>query len=179
MNKQYSVLEKFVVDHQESIYRLAYSYVHNRDDALDIVQEAICKAMNTKAGLRDPSGFKSWFYRIVVNTALDLLRKRKRVQPIEDEQLFAFMDGTEDTYTNIDLEQTLQHLPEMYRTVIVLRFFEDLTLEEVADVLHENLNTVKARLYRGLGLLKIQMDDTTPERGSEHGSTSRTAKSSI
>jgi RNA polymerase sigma-70 factor (ECF subfamily) len=132
MNNQHSIVEKFVVDHQKNIYRLAYSYVHNKDDALDIVQESIYKAMKTKAELRDPSELKSWFYRIVVNTALDLLRKRKRVQPTDDEQLYAFMDGVEDAYTDIDLERTLEDLPEMYRTVIVLRFFEDLTLEEVA-----------------------------------------------
>lgn len=158
MNNQHSILEKFILDYREHIYRLAYSYVHNKDDALDIVQESILKAMNTKSGFQDPATVRSWFYRIVVNTALDLLRKRKRLQPMEDELLYAFMNKAEDAYVDFDLNQALEGLPEKCRTVIVLRYFEDLTFEQVAEVLNENTNTVKARLYRALKLLKIQLD---------------------
>lgn len=158
MNNQHSILEKFILDHREHIYRLAYSYVHNKDDALDIVQESILKAMNTKSSFQDPTTVKSWFYRIVVNTALDLLRKRKRLQPMEDEQLYSFMNKAEDAYVDFDLNQALEGLPGNCRTVIVLRYFEDLTFEQVAEVLNENTNTVKARLYRALKLLKIQLD---------------------
>ncbi|WP_274365837.1 RNA polymerase sigma factor [Paenibacillus thermotolerans] len=170
MNDRDSILETFILDHKEHIYRLAYSYVNNKDDALDIVQESIYKAMKTKSRLQDPGAVKSWFYRIVVHTALDLLRKRKKIQPMEDDQLHAFMEQSEDDYADIDMDRTLRQLPEKYRTVIVLRFFEDLTFEEVAEVLNENINTVKARVYQALKLLKIQMEQPAPGRRRDYGS---------
>ncbi|WP_213525920.1 RNA polymerase sigma factor [Paenibacillus sp. J31TS4] len=172
MKNNRAMLEQFIVDYKENIYRLAYSYVHNKADALDIVQESIYKAMKTKSSLQDPGAMKSWFYRIVVHTALDLLRKQKKVQPMEEEQLHAFMYQSEDAYADVDIQQTLEQLPEKYRAVLVLRFFEDLTFEEVADVLRENINTVKTRLYQALKLLRIQMESTAPERRRENGSTS-------
>ncbi|WP_243644363.1 RNA polymerase sigma factor [Paenibacillus pinisoli] len=154
-----SMVMQFISLNKDSIYRLAYSYVRNKDDALDVVQDAIYKAMKTKASLKDPSAVKSWFYRIVVHTSLDFLRKRKKVQPMEDEKLQTFMDGAEDVYSDIDIEKTLEELPEKYRSVIVLRFFEDLKIEEVADVLNENVNTIKTRLYQALHVLKGEMKD--------------------
>ncbi|CAG7616945.1 RNA polymerase sigma factor [Paenibacillus allorhizosphaerae] len=116
--------------------------MRNKDDALDIVQDAIYRAMKTKASLKDPAAVKSWFYRIVVHTALDFTRKRKKVQPMEDEKLHAFMNSSEDVYSDVDIEKTLAELPEIYRSAVVLRFFEDLKIEEVAEVLHVNVNTV-------------------------------------
>ncbi|WP_318152646.1 RNA polymerase sigma factor [Paenibacillus terricola] len=157
MSSRNSALVPFIMEHQDNIYRLAYSYVHNKDDALDVVQESIYKAMKTKSPLQDSSAIKSWFYRIVVHTALDLLKKRKRVQPIEDEQLHAIMDESEDHYSDVDMTRSLEQLPDKYRIVVVLRYFEDLKIEEVAEVLHENVNTVKTRLYHALRLLRIEM----------------------
>lgn len=145
------------MEHQDNIYRLAFSYVHNKEDAMDIVQDAIYKAMKTKSPLQDSSAIKSWFYRIVVHTALDLLKKRKRVQPIEDEQLHAFMEQSEDHYPDVDMNRTLEQLPDKYRIVIVLRYFEDMKIEEVAEVMQENVSTVKTSLYQALRLLRIEM----------------------
>ncbi len=153
-----AILVLFITDYKENIYRLAYSYVKNKDDALDVVQEAIYKAMKSQSSIKDPNVMKSWFYRIVVNTALDLLRKRQRVQPMEDKNLHLLMDGSVDVYPDIDLINTLEELPEKYRSVIVLHYFEDLTIEEVAEVLSENINTIKTRLYQALKFLKIQIE---------------------
>lgn len=164
MSSRNSALASFVMEHQQNIYRLAYSYVHNKEDALDIVQDSIYKAMKTKSPLQDSSSMKSWFYRIVVHTALDLLKKRKRVQPIEDEQLHAFMDESEDRYADVDMNRALEQLPDKYRIVVVLRYFEDMKIEEVAEVLHENVNTVKTRLYQALRLLRIEMRSTSYEQ---------------
>lgn len=156
-------LEKQIEDHiiqdKEKYYRIAFSYVKNVEDALDIVQESIYKAMSTIESLKNPMYIKTWFYRIVVNTSLDLLRKQKKVVVIDKEVLDTHDLGTIDTYTNVDLERALDELPDYYRTIIILRFFEDLTIKEIAQVLDQNVNTVKTHLYKTLEKLRIKMND--------------------
>lgn len=157
------LLSDVVIKNKENYYRLAYSYVKNTDDALDIVQESIYKAISSIESLKNPKYIKTWFYRIVVNTSLDFLRKHKRVDVVEQEILERYIPGDEDDYENIDLHRALDELSPNYRTIIVLRYFEDLKIEEVADVLNENVNTVKTRLYRALKMLRVKMDDDLEE----------------
>ena len=152
-------LEDYIIKNKELFYRLAYSYVKNIDDALDVVQESIYKAFSSIDSLKNFDYIKTWFYRIIVNVSLDLLRKRKREIATDEEFLLNDDIGTVDNYPNIDLEKALEALPENYRSIIVLRFFEDLKLEEIAEILDENINTVKTRLYKGLEKLRISMDD--------------------
>lgn len=147
----------FITENKEDFYRLAYSYVKNKEDALDIVQESIKKAILTKGSIRDAKSIKSWFYRIVVNTSLDFLRKRKRVTFVDDETLDFYSSGKEDVYKHLDLEKSIDELPVKYRSIIVLRFFEDLKIEEVAQVLGEKESTIKTRLYKALDMLRIKL----------------------
>lgn len=160
-------LREEIADHiikfKDSHYRLAYSYTKNPDDALDIVQESIYKAFSSMDSLKNPSYIKTWFYRILVNTAIDFLRKRKKLIVVEEEVLLSFDSGEMDNYENIDLRVALENLPDNYRSVIVLRYFEDLKLEEIGEVLNENVNTVKTRLYSGLKQLRIKMEDESLE----------------
>ncbi|MEH7522547.1 sigma-70 family RNA polymerase sigma factor [Bacillus sp. JJ1503] len=154
-----NLFTEFVRENKENLYRLAYSYVKNSEDALDIVQDSIHKAMRSINSLQDFSMLKSWFYRIVVNTSLDFLRKHKRVSIVDAEMMETFSPGKEDHYDNIDLERAIDQLPPEYKSIIILRYFEDLKIDEVADVLNENINTIKTRLYKALKLLRIEMQD--------------------
>ena len=146
----------FVRTHQNSLYLLAYSYTKREQDALDVVQDSIQKGWLALERLSNHDQMKSWFYTILVRTAIDFLRKHKRVELIGDEALLQF--SWEDTYCNLDLEQALQHLPLQLREVIILRYFEDLIIEDVANILTIPLSTTKSRLYKALKLLKIELD---------------------
>lgn len=148
-----------VMEYKENYYRLAYSYVRNPHDALDIIQDSITKALASRETLKNPDTIKTWFYRIVINTALDLLRKQKREVAAAGEILTHYDSGAHDRYQDIDLEAAIQELPAQYRSIIVLRFFEDLKIEEIAEILNENINTVKTRLYNSLAKLRITMED--------------------
>ncbi|WP_213996452.1 MULTISPECIES: sigma-70 family RNA polymerase sigma factor [Tepidanaerobacter] len=152
-----------IIEFKERYYRLAYSYVKNSEDAMDIVQESIYKAFSSLDSLENPSYIKTWFYRIVVNTSVDILRKRKREILANETFLSSIDEGEYDSYENFDLKTALDSLPENYRTIIILRYFEDLKLQEIADVLNENVNTVKTRLYAGLKKLRIAMDEKNEE----------------
>lgn len=152
-----NLLIRFITENKENVYRLAFSYVKNTENALDIVQESIQKALSSLKTLKSEGSLKSWFYRIVVNTALDFLRKQKRIQLVDDQTLEFHSPKCEDVYHDLDLEKALEELPYAYRTVIVLRYFEDLKLEEIAEVMDENISTVKTRLYQGLRKLRVKM----------------------
>ena len=148
--------EKMLIDQYERFYRLAYSYVHNEADALDVVQESACKAIIQCKKLKDTTKLLPWLCRIVVNTSLDLLRNQIKEQPAEELPEAA----AEDKYEELDLKKALNRLEPENRTVIILRYFEDMKIEDIALVVDENVNTVKTRLYRSLKKLRIQLDDT-------------------
>ncbi|OGO77004.1 MAG: RNA polymerase subunit sigma-70 [Clostridiales bacterium GWB2_37_7] len=156
-------IEKQIADHvisnKESYYRLAFSYVRNVDDALDIVQESILKALSSMSSLKEPDYIRTWFYRIVVNTSLDFLRRQKKLVIVEDEILCSFDTGADDVYAVLDLQSVLETLPDNYRSIIILRYFEDLKLEEIAEILSENISTIKTRLYKALKWLRIKIEE--------------------
>lgn len=150
-------IAEYAVKYKENYYRLAYSYVKNADDALDIVQESIYKAISSASSLKNPDYIKTWLYRIVVNTSLDFLRKQKKNIAFDEEILESHDFETVDTYGDFDLQKALDNLPEKYRTVVILRYFEDLKIDEIAEILNENFNTIKTRLYKSLEKLGIKL----------------------
>ncbi|GGI17615.1 RNA polymerase sigma factor [Gottfriedia solisilvae] len=151
-------LVDFIMNNKDDFYRLAYGYVKNSNDAIDILQDSIQKAISSKNNLKKEQSLKSWFYRIVINTSLDFLRKQKRLVVVDEETIQSYSSGINDHYTNIDLERSLEALPPKYKSVIILRYFEDLKIEEVAEILKESPNTIKTRLYKALELLRIKMN---------------------
>ena len=158
-DKLYKEIENHVIENKEKFYRLAYSYVKNYDYALDIVHDSILKAFSSVDSLKNSEFIKTWFYRIVVNTSIDFLRKQKHTTIVDEETLLIYDTGKLDKYEDIDLKRALEDLPENYRIIIILRYFEDLKIDEIAEVLDENVNTIKTRLYKSLEILRINMID--------------------
>lgn len=146
----------FIRTQQKSLYLLAYSYTKNEQDALDIVQDSIQKGWLALEKLTKQEQMKSWFYTILVRTAIDFLRKHKRIELVGDDSILQLSE--QDTYHNLDLQQALHHLPSQLREVIILRYFEDLKIEDVALILEIPLSTAKSRLYKALKLLKIELE---------------------
>lgn len=153
-------IQSYLQNHQGDFYRLAYSYTKNRDDALDVVQEAIYKAIAKAHTLKDPRYLKTWFYRILVNESLTVIRKNKKY--IYDETFLEHLSYEgDDIDQSICLYKAVQLLEPKLRTVIILRYFEDMKLDEIAAVTKRNLSTVKSQLYKSLDILKnlIGSDD--------------------
>ena len=138
----------------ESLYRLAYTYVKNPDDAMDVVQESAYRAIKDCKGVRNKDYLSTWIYRIVVNTSLDMLRRKKKENITEELPEIP----VEDQYQDLELRTVLNQLDDKSRTIILLRYFEDLKLEDIADIVGDNLNTVKARLYRSLKKLRLNLE---------------------
>lgn len=153
------LLESFITEHQEAHYRLAYSYVRNKENALDIVQDSILKALRSIDRLEEINYLKTWFYRIIVNTSIDFIRKHRRITVMDDDILVVHLPQLEDEMTDMDLREAIDQLPPKYKTLIILRFFEDLKIDEIAEITGHNVNTVKTRLYRALKKLRIEVGE--------------------
>ena len=149
-------LVSFLTEHQAQFYRLAYSYLQNREEALDAVQNAVCSALEKQGSLHNTDAMRAWFYRILVNGCMDILRSRKRVTLIPPEALDS--GSYEDPLpSDGTLAQRVDALPPEISTIIKLRFYEELSLKEISAVTGCNLNTVKTRLYTGLKKLRISL----------------------
>lgn len=146
--------ETILTEKYEKYYRLAYSYMRNEHDALDVVQESAYRAIRDCGKVKNKDCLSTWIYRIVVNTALDLLRKQKKETLTRELPEIP----VEDRYQETELRTMLEQLDQKSRTIIILRYFEDLKLEDIADILGDNLNTVKARLYRSLKKLRLNLE---------------------
>ncbi len=148
------VIGRHINENADRLYRLAFRYVRNEEDAMDIVQEAACKLLRYQDKIKQPEYIDTLLYRITVNTALDFLRKRKH----ETVGLPLSEEGHEDDHGDLYALDMLNILDEKSRAIIILRFFEDKQLAEIADILQMNLNTVKTRLYSALRTLKKELE---------------------
>ncbi|WP_295580815.1 RNA polymerase sigma factor [uncultured Oscillibacter sp.] len=150
-------LTALLVEEQARFYRLAYSYLHNREEALDAVQTAVCRALEKQEELRAAEAARTWCYRILVNACMDQLRQRQRTVFLPPEDLDA--GSYEDPLPGDEsLARRVDALPPEVGTVVKLRFYEDLTLREISAVTGWNLSTVKTRLYGGLRKLRVDME---------------------
>ncbi len=161
MTKQtvYQQVETYIIENREAHYRLAYSYVKNKEDALDVLQEAIVKALQSAGRLQDARYLKTWYYRILINTSIDFLRKNGRMIAAGEEVVQHHLPETVQHGRDLDLAAAVEQLPAEERILIILRYFEDMKISEIAQVLEEKLSTTKARLYRVLKKLRLEIGE--------------------
>lgn len=138
---------------KNAFYKLAYSYVKNEANALDMIGEATYSALNALPTLRNSKYMKTWFYRILINTCNQFLRKNKNI--IYEMDLINNIPSTEcDRESIIDLHSAISKLKSPYKETIILKYFQQLTIEEISQVLNKNQNTIKSYLRRGITQLK-------------------------
>ena len=135
---------------------MAYAYVKNREDALDIVHDAIVKALQKVHQVKSPMYLETWFCRILINQSLSFVRSRKNTLNLEDVKPIS---REEDWTGRVSLYDAIDRLPPKLKTVILLRFFEDMKFEEIARITAQKESTAKAQVYKALQLLKLDMED--------------------
>lgn len=140
--------------YKNDIYRIAYTYVNNEADALDIVQESAYQAYISKDKIRDKEKFKSWILKIAANKSKDLLRKNKLIS-LEDLSNAGIMQAEDKESVNIFMDN-LKTLSMDEKNVIVLKVYFKYTFEMISDDLKISVSTVKSRYYRALEKLKIE-----------------------
>jgi RNA polymerase sigma-70 factor (ECF subfamily) len=162
--------EALISQYQQPVYNLVYRLLNDPSDANDVVQEVFLKVFRNIGAFRAQSSLKTWVYRIAVNEAHNhrrwFCRHRKQEIGLErDEEERSYQETLSDPgrspfeitadqeALNI-LESAMQELNPTFRAAVVLRDIEDLTYEEIAEVLQINLGTVKSRIMRGREALR-------------------------
>jgi RNA polymerase sigma-70 factor (ECF subfamily) len=156
-NKQ--LFETYIHKNINNIYRFAYTYTKNKEEAEDVVHESVLKALKSINSLKNPDLLSTWFYRIVANTALTGIRGKRRMQYVDPADLTNFQNEG-DEFSDISFKLMINILEPKYRSIVVLRFFEGLPFEDIACIVNENINTVKTRLYKALKTLRFEMEDS-------------------
>lgn len=160
--------------HNRRLYRVARSILRNDSDAEDVVQEAYVKAFARLDGFRGESGLATWLSRIVMNEALGRLRRERPMVELDalearrtEAQIIPFphsgpSDDPERTMAQREIlqlvEQATDNLPEIFRIVFVTRVIEGMSVEETAELLGLQPETVKTRLHRARRLVREQLD---------------------
>lgn len=157
MSGEQTRITEFIYENQAAMYRLAFSYARNREAALDIVQDTVVQAISHAHTLRSEAAVKAWVYRILINESLAYLRRNQRMILLDE--LPEITAPQEDPGAKVDVYRAVERLELKLRIVVILRYFEDMKLEDIAAATGANLNTVKARLYRALKKLRQELGD--------------------
>ena len=159
MQDIYDCTVQYIIENQNKFYRLAYSYVQDEQTALDVVQNAIIRGLEGCYGLRNPLAIKTWFYRIVVNESLQYLRKQKKETTLTEEHTATLTYHEPAFAEDKGAYEAVMQLPEPMKTVVILHYYEDLTLKQIAEITNTPLSTVKTRLYSALKKLKLTLKE--------------------
>jgi RNA polymerase sigma-70 factor, ECF subfamily len=153
--------------HQDSVYGMAFRILRSRTDAEDAAQEAFLHAFRGLQGFQGTSRFSTWLYRITFNLCTDSLRKRRRFDPACPcaPQADQATDSRTDLETALQAAEeraavraTVHRLPEIYRTAIILHYYQGMSREEMAAVTGLPLRTIETRLYRARQLLRKDLE---------------------
>ena len=153
--------EKFRLYSQE-LMNISYGYTKSRDDSFDVVQNVFYKLFNSNKSFSTPNDEKYWLIRVTINESKDLLRQRKKVAIVDENTIDIFTDDKEAELKNQRLKKLSQivgELPEKYRSVIILYYYDQLPIKDITIILKLSESAVKKRLERARNMLKKEMEE--------------------
>lgn len=161
--------------YQERMFAVVRHYVRSAVEVEDVVQETFLKCFRKLSSFQHNSSFSTWLYRIAVNTALDYVKRRGRspVTAVEDPEVVGESAPHADVRppdARLESEEiatitreVLDGLPEIFRTVLILREFEEMPYQEMADVLGISIGTVESRLFRARARFRERLARLHPD----------------
>ncbi|MCL4134477.1 UNVERIFIED_CONTAM: hypothetical protein GTU68_025841 [Idotea baltica] len=170
--------EQLVERYQSRLFALARQYTRTAMDVEDIVQDTFLKAYRKLETFDHRSSFYTWIYRIATNTILDMLKRRGRspVQNVEDPEVVGDASPVDSPSPSVGMEEkeiseitmeVLEELPDIFRVVLVMREYDGLPYQEIANTLGISIGTVESRLFRARARFKDKLLSLYPEYGIE------------
>jgi RNA polymerase sigma-70 factor (ECF subfamily) len=190
-SSDHAEFEKLVERTHRQAYNMAYRLTGNRDDAEDLTQEAYLRAYRSFATYNRQLPFESWFFRILSNLFIDLLRRRPKQKPLsldqpvgdedsEENLLLQIADEEADPERNLidqvmdeRIQNALAALPEAFRVAVLLCDVEGKSYEEVAQIMGSSIGTVRSRIHRGRTLLRRALDSQAAPKNADRGAKKR------
>ncbi|MDF2651302.1 MULTISPECIES: RNA polymerase sigma factor SigW [unclassified Paenibacillus] len=159
--------------YKDKIFHLAYRMLNNKQEAEDAVQETFLRVYTNLHRYDENQKFSTWIFRIGTNLCIDKLRRRKNTYSLDAEMpdgegndYYAMLPSHEDTpekqvivsETQEQIRQAIETLPEKYKSVVILRYLHDMSLQEISDVLDMPVTTIKTRVHRGREYLRKRLE---------------------
>ncbi|MFO1442515.1 sigma-70 family RNA polymerase sigma factor [Bacillus sp. Bva_UNVM-123] len=142
--------------HKIQLLKIALSYLRNEDDALEALQEVTFRAYQAVKKVKQPEYFSTWLIRIMLNYCHDQFKKKNRLVYADVD---ANISETVDYTNGIAVEEALQKLDPDCREVIILKYYHDLKIKDIAEILERPESTIKTWLYKGLMSLRQQLEE--------------------
>ena len=151
-NKKYEL-------YSQELMNISYGYTKSRDDSLDIIQNVFTKIVNNPKQFNNLNEEKYWLIRITINECKDFLRKKSKRPMINADLVNSFSNYDSETENLHYIADVVKTLPEKYKVVIILFYWDSLSIKEIAKVLKVSEDAVKKRLERARKLIKIEMEE--------------------
>lgn len=153
-------VEWLVEQHYTSLYRYAYRLSGSASDAEDLTQDAFCKVQMKQEQLRDPTRIKAWLFSILRNAYLHRVRTDKRRRLVSLDDVGELPEPLTDPLPEIDperVQEALNELPEVFRTPVIMYYFDEFSYRDIAEQMEVPLGTVMSRLARAKAYLRARL----------------------
>jgi len=143
--------EDVILRYQDTVYRIAFTYCRNNHDAQDVTQEVFLRYLGNSPHLTGEDHLKAWLIRVTVNTSKTFLHSawRRKTIPLDGQEIVS-----SDDKPDVDTYSAVMSLPEKYRSVVLLYYFDDYSVREIAHILCKKETTVQTQLQRARAKLK-------------------------
>lgn len=152
-----STFEKYIIENKEKAYRISFMYLKNKDNALEVVQESVVKAYSKLNTLKDIDALDKWFMRILVNTALDFIRKNSKTIVSEEEVIEVLIN--KDIEKESSFNEIIENLDENLKGIIILKYFDGYKIREISEILNISESQIKNKIHKALNILRKEIKE--------------------
>lgn len=166
-----ALLQRIELD-KHQMYGIAYSYMRSESDALEAIQETVCRIWTKRRSLREPKFFTTWAIRILIRVCMDARKKQTRESPTESIPQQYGMNAKmvdHEAAVRLDMAAQVQMLPANYQMVITLKYYRDMTITEIAELLEKPDGTIRTWLNKALKSLRADMTNIKEGIWDERG----------
>lgn len=151
--------EELLKSESEKLYKIAFLHMQNKEDTLDVIQEATCKAYLSIAQLKEPAYFSTWLVKILIRTAYRELERKKKSIALPEETITYILESNQKEEPTLDLSEPLATLKPEYKNAILLFYYYDLPIRTIANSMGKPPSTIKTYLRRAKLELKRKLGD--------------------
>jgi len=150
-------LEEYLNRNKEKLFKIAYVYLKNKEDAMDVIHESILKSYKNIDSIRDLKSIDKWFIRILVNTSIDYIRNNSKVIVMEDKDIELLINKSKEDEDGFNL--LIESLNDELRLIIILKYFHGYKIREISEILNLKESQVKNKIHKALNLLRKEIEE--------------------
>ena len=145
-------------EYAKELFNIAYGYTHNRDDSIDIMQNAYVTLLESNKTFESNEHIKYFLIRVTINESLDLLKSSHKKNVIRNNDFVVNSPEIKKEELPYDLSEIVNTLPEKYKTIIILHYYDDMKIKDISNVLKISESAVKKRLERARNIMKKKLE---------------------